>query len=75
MENIKGRIFRAYYRKFGKDASIPSSTIEHCIHEGKEYAILSNVNGILAVYRIMSDETLKDINPAWFESHILSKQE
>ena len=71
------RLFRAYFRRFGEYAMQPSQQPECVTHEGKDYVILSNVNGILAVYRIIDSLygfTLKYINKQWFESHVWNKE-
>jgi hypothetical protein len=43
-------------------------------HEGRLYAVLSNVNGILAVYRVKKDGSLKGINAEWFEKRVYNKE-
>ena len=56
---IKKRAFNAYFRRFGKFAYVPSQTVEFIEDKGKDYIILSNVNGTLATYRIREDGSLK----------------
>jgi hypothetical protein len=56
MTGIEDRLFKAYYRKFGKDADCPSQTITYLNHHGTNYAVLSNSNGTLAVYKLYNDE-------------------
>ena len=53
------RIFRAYFRRFGKDADVPCGTIEYFDENGRSYARLFNVTGTLVVYRIREDGSLK----------------
>ena len=62
--DLEGRIFRAYYKRFS-DSPIPEHHIEY-YGDNEEYAVLQNINGILAVYRIREDGSLKFINPMWF---------
>ena len=57
--NVETRAFKAYFRRFGKNAAIPGQTVDLYEQEGKDYIRLANVNGILAVYRIHDDGTLK----------------
>jgi hypothetical protein len=40
-------------------ASIPSKDSVHCEYEGKDYVVLNNVNGVLAVYRVRNQGTLR----------------
>ena len=57
--DLRDRLFRAYFRRFGKDADSPSQFIEYFDENGLSYARLSNVRGVLAVYRIKEDGSLK----------------
>jgi ribosomal protein S27AE len=59
MDDLEKRIFRAYFRKFGKNADIPQQEIEYKKFNGKDCAILSNCNGVLAVYRLLDDDKVK----------------
>jgi len=63
MNDIEQRIFRAYYRRFGKNADHPSQIVEYFEKDGLSYATLSNVNGDLATYRIKEDGSLKYMKP------------
>lgn len=56
MDKFDRRVFRAYRRRFGKDADIPSEEIQWIDYKGKSYVQLSNVNGVLAIYRVNHDE-------------------
>jgi len=56
--DLEKRLLKAYFGRFRVSAQ-PNSTIEYF----EDYAVLSNVNGILAVYKIENDQTLKYINP------------
>ena len=58
---IEERAFRAYFRRFGKNADAPSQHLEQFTKKDKDYIRLSNVNGTLAVYRILNDNGLKFI--------------
>lgn len=71
MNEIEVRAFKAYFKRFGKGANIPSCTVAY---DGlnKEYLVLSNCNGMLAVYRYNEKkDRLKLIQTKWFETHIL----
>lgn len=68
-KSLEDRIFQAYFRRYGKNAMQPSRDIDWIEYKGKDYAVLSNVSGILAVYRYdEKTDRLKWINPKWFES-------
>jgi len=71
VEECIPRMFKAYFRRFGKNALQPFRDIDYVEYKGKSYGVLSNVNGILAVYRIKNDGALKFINPDWFEKNAL----
>jgi hypothetical protein len=58
-EAFEQRLLKAYFRKFGKNADIPQQEIEYKKFNGKDYAILSNCNGVLAVYRLLVDDKVK----------------
>ena len=64
--DLEDRIFRAYFRNY-PDGQAPGKDIEYISYRGYDYAVLTNVNGILAVYRIKDDKSLKGINPEWFD--------
>jgi hypothetical protein len=53
------RAFAAYFRTEGAYAAQPSNHSDVQEHAGKEYVVLRNVNGILAVYRIRPSGELK----------------
>jgi len=59
MDDVKRRAFKAYFKRFGEYAAQPSSDVDFFEIAGKNYVVLSNVNGILAVYRIYNDGRLK----------------
>lgn len=59
MTEFEDRLFKAYFRRFGRNAPCPSSTVEYVEHDGKTYAVLSNINDVLAVYRVKDDGSLK----------------
>jgi hypothetical protein len=65
------RAFAAYFRSctaYSPDQPDGASGIVE--HEGKEYVVLHNVNGILAVYRIQNNGRLKGLRrwPAALEA-------
>ena len=51
------RAMKAWFQSGGTDQ--PSNTSEIREHGGKEYVVLENVNGVLAVYRIKNNGALK----------------
>jgi len=57
--DMKRRAFNAYFKRFGKYADQPSQIVEFIEDNGKDYIVLSNVNGTLATYRIRNDGSLK----------------
>jgi hypothetical protein len=59
MDEVESRLFRAYFRRFGKMAYAPSRDLEFFEENGKSYVRLSNVNGTLAVYEIKEDGSLR----------------
>lgn len=52
-----GRAMAAYYRAGNTDQ--PTGTVMRYTVSGKDYVVLDNTHGILAVYRIKSDGKLK----------------
>jgi hypothetical protein len=50
---------KAYFRKHGKNAPQPDRNYEVVEIFGNKYAVLSNVNGVLAVFRVFKDGTLR----------------
>jgi hypothetical protein len=71
MEDVESRAFRAYFRRFGKDALMPSQNVDIISDKGKDYIVLSNSYRNLAVYRVFEDGSLKWVNLKWAESHVL----
>ena len=63
------RAFAAYFRAGGTDQ--PANTSTTVVHEGKLYVVLHNVNGVLAVYRVLNKGTLKGLKrwPKEIEEH------
>jgi len=60
-DDIMRRAFRAYFRRLGDEPGVQQPSQHSYVHEhkGKYYAVLHNVNGFLAVYRIKPDGFLK----------------
>lgn len=59
-EGYVRRAFAAYYRGPGGELRPhPANDSGFETFKGKEYIVLRNVNGVLAVYRIRNDGTLK----------------
>ncbi|VGO13995.1 hypothetical protein PDESU_02552 [Pontiella desulfatans] len=57
-KDIFTRAVDAYFQKFGEHAPAPSDPTT--INEGgKDYVVLENTYGLLAVYEIVDDNTLK----------------
>ena len=59
MDEITRRAFSAYFRSGGDDVAQPASSSGPVTHDGKQYVVLDNVNGVLAVYRLRNDGKLK----------------
>ena len=64
-EQLTRRAFAAYFRSAAREG-VPSpdqpanySGVEE--HGGKQYVVLRNVNGVLAVYRVRNDGILKGL--------------
>jgi len=53
-DKIDRRAFRAYVRRFGADAAVPSNVTTHYERDGKQFVELGNVNGPLATYRVIT---------------------
>ena len=64
------RAFAAYFRS-GANQQPDASASNTVVHEGKTYVVLTNVNGILAVYRVLNDGGLKGLRrwPKGVEEH------
>ncbi len=67
-QDVVSRAFAAYFRAGGRDQ--PASSSGERRHEGKDYVVLENINGTLAVYRVRPDGILKGLRrwPAEIES-------
>jgi hypothetical protein len=57
MVELTGRAFAAWFRSGAIDQ--PANTSGVRVHDGKNYVVLQNANGILAVYRVRNDGKLK----------------
>jgi hypothetical protein len=53
------RAFAAYFRVEGPTAPEPASSSGVAEADGKQYIVLRNINGVLAVYRIRTSGVLK----------------
>jgi hypothetical protein len=51
--------FAAYFRSGHPASPHPSNSSGVVEHDGKQYVVLHNVNGVLAVYRILTSGALK----------------
>lgn len=62
---LLNRAIAAYYRRATKNGEIPqqpsSSSSGVTENNGKDYVVLRNVNGILAVYRVTNTGQLKHL--------------
>jgi hypothetical protein len=56
-DDVTRRAFAAYFRSGGTDQPANDSGVEKV--NGKFYVVLSNVRGILAVYRVSNNGSLK----------------
>ena len=57
MDDLTRRAFTAYFRSGGTDQ--PSGGPATTTHGGKQYVVLRNARGLLAVYRVRNDGMLK----------------
>jgi len=55
--DLLSRAYAAYSRSGGVD--LPSNTSDVIVFGGKTYAVLRNVNGILAIYRLLKSGQLR----------------
>jgi hypothetical protein len=70
------RAMAAYYKSGRREGfsdeqlAIPANTSDVHEHNGKQYVVLENVNGVLAVYRVRNDGMLKGLKrwPAELEN-------
>jgi len=58
-EELKKRLFRAWSRRVNIKLNMPSEDIIFFTKDGKEYAVLYNVDGILAIYRVFKDGRIR----------------
>lgn len=63
-ERLVGRAVRAYSKRFGPYANQPASTSDVMDHGGKNYVVLHNCNGILAIYQITTSDRLRYVEEA-----------
>jgi len=57
LSSLESRALAAYYR-VSPNADIPSAP-DQFVHDGHRYVVLSNIRGLLAVYRVRNDGQLK----------------
>ncbi len=57
MDELTGRAFAAYFRSGGTDQ--PGNDSGPAELDGRQYVVLRNVNGVLAVYRVRTSGALK----------------
>ena len=64
-EPLIHRAMAAYWRsgikENGTEPPIPANDSHLCELDGKQYVVLHNVNGVLAVYRVRNDGVLKGL--------------
>jgi hypothetical protein len=61
MDQLLARAFAAYFRR-GENLDQPSAADSgHAKVDGLDYIVLRNVNGVLAVYRVRNDGSLKGL--------------
>jgi hypothetical protein len=56
-DQMKRRAMAAWFRSGGIDQPASNSGVEE--YDDKYYVVLRNVNGVMAVYRIRNDDSLK----------------
>lgn len=71
MDELTRRAFAAYFRTEGARAAQPSNLSGVEDLGDRQYVVLSNVNGILAVYRVRTSGALKRLRrwPRDLEAH------
>jgi len=79
MHYLEEMVWVAYYRKQKKpfnpySPEAKEQQIHWVEHAGKTYAVIQNVNGILAVYQVRNDYSLKEIDINWFKTHVLKAE-
>lgn len=57
MDDLTRRAFTAYFRTGGLEPPQPGSATT--AHAGKQYVVLRNAGGVLAIYRVRNDGMLK----------------
>jgi hypothetical protein len=65
-EDMMARAFRAYYRGYkGRENLLDTPANYSCVqeHNGRDYAVLRNGNGVLALWRIDRDGGLHRLDP------------
>ena len=63
-EPLISRAFAAYFRSAARQGTIaaqPANDSYLCERDGKQYVVLHNVNGVLAVYRVRTSGILKEL--------------
>jgi hypothetical protein len=60
-DELLRRAIAAHFRSGGEYADMPSRNSEVRDFEEKQYVVLRNVNGTLAVYRVRNDGVLKGL--------------
>jgi hypothetical protein len=71
-EDLSRRALAAYFRSGGTTQPTGGGVVQE--YEGKQYVVLSNVRGTLAVYRVRNDGMLKglrrpprELAPDWYD--------
>jgi hypothetical protein len=59
MDDLTRRAFAAYFRGASHDIDQPANYSGPAEFEGRQYVVLRNVNGTLAVYRVRTSGALK----------------
>jgi hypothetical protein len=62
MDELTTRAMTAWFRACRAEGAIadqPANDSGPVVHEGKQYVVLRNVRGVLAVYRVRNDGVLK----------------
>jgi hypothetical protein len=81
MNDLEYRLFKAYFRRFGNNAPYPSQSVWYFKYKDKQYAVLDNRNGILAIYSlgkrinyVKNPKPYQAINSEEPERHILNTE-
>ena len=59
MDEFEEALFKAYFRLEGKLAPQPERGVTYVTIDDQEYAVLTNINGILAVFKLYPEGKIR----------------